>query len=181
MKQYIYTVPFLITSILADSFLILISLKFEALRNGYPFRFVFILSIINLIWTSSLLFPVYLFNIDFLCSIQGFLNIVFSILDLLWRSYMSFEMYRVKFHHKDQLEYGYTKPFCILLVLGIVIAMVPLLLVLFEFDGAWCWIGKDTSEALYSRLICFYVPTWLCIFVNVFVAVPGAVMTMMSA
>lgn len=140
---YFVTLPFAILSLLGSILILIVCARFELLRASYPFRLIYILTIIDLVWEISLVFPSQAFNSHFFCVLQGFVNQSFNIADILWVSFMSFEMFNVVIMGNEKLKFGYGKPLLLILIISSGTGIIPVLFDCYDLVDGWCWIGSN--------------------------------------
>ncbi|OMJ70610.1 hypothetical protein SteCoe_31381 [Stentor coeruleus] len=175
MIQYAAVSPFMALSTISSLMMIILSITNANLRQRYPFQLIFILAILDFLWSLVSLIPVELFENRVFCSLQGALNQLFNMSDLLWTAFMSFELYNVVYKDMPKLMYGYIKPLIFILIISTITALIPWTLDVYKLAGAWCWINKSKGprklENLLLRILLFYGVAWIVMIWNTFVSV----------
>ena len=161
-------------SVIACLFIIFVCLTSKFLRRGYPYKYIFILSIIDLIWTSNRLIPPTNFESKNYCIFQACINQSFHLISILWTGLMSLEMYNVTIRNKRPENFGFKRPLLFIITFSSLFCIPPFLLKKFGKAQGWCWIAVEKNKPLETclyRILFFYFFAWTCIAWNTFVAI----------
>ncbi|OMJ93349.1 hypothetical protein SteCoe_3704 [Stentor coeruleus] len=168
MEGLYFSMIFSAASLVSSSFILILYLLYEKIRNFDAAKYAFVLQIIDFFLSLISLIPFPEFNDNIYCKTQGFLEFFLGEVLFLWTATISTALYYEIYLEKGRNNFPFTRSLVLILILCMILPIFALFFSLYEVEGSWCFI-KPTLELGFAVMFgSFYIPFWILNIWNIY-------------